>query len=626
MKNNKSHKKKGGDINKHNAFKYILSIGYEVETDYLVKLTSAYNEEGEMILFNSDSNTRNIEYLTIQNIDEDEYNDSLRREEVMDIKAYNNENKLDKNIHFLVTNDMASTNLSKKLNKMCCPNSSNNDLEESSFCGVEVSIELKNKLYKFYTPEDFVSNKDEEYNIEFVFFNNTDCGTFSDVEWVITYYKPFQSENIILDTFKNVLFNLTKHLEGLNKIEGSLVLNEMNIRDKNGEIIKTYPERIITNPVNRYLFKSPDLNLYYLQSNNSTELLNVDHICPVFQMTFAANIIHIFSILKQLIDDKIMSLSCNIKEMKYKLDILQKIEYCVDRLIQQYNEKQRNPYFKIIKTDSTKNTIKQIKSYLGLFLFRLYIYYNIFLKKEINVKKENENKPVELQRNIYFKDSLYFNPRHSNYDFYLAIKKCFKELFSNAINQITNDENKQNQIVVDLIHKLILDPTILNELLLEPTTLSQMNQNIFEPKNRIKKNDVNYGNPTYSLDSYLSFFEKPIDNDSNLYEDDTIMYYDWLQYKGIDKVSTQMIINDNIILVEVRNFQKLMSSYVYGFANDSLKNDIINNKKCNKLDKNSVLGINFGDLKKFFQISNQKMGGNKRKWNTRKNRKKIAKN
>ena len=99
------------------------------------------------------------------------------------------------------------------------------------------------------------------------------------------------------------------------------------------------------------------------------------------------------------------------------------------------------------------------------------------------------------------------------------------------------------------------------------------------------------------------------------------MYYDWFQYKGVDKVSTQMEIKDDIVLVEIRNFQKLMSSYIYGFANESLKTDILNNKNCNKLDKFCVLGINFGHLKKFFQINNKNgMGGTKRKWKTRKNR------
>ena len=42
-------KKKGGNIGKQNVFKYILSIGYEIETPFLAKLTSGYNEEGEQI-------------------------------------------------------------------------------------------------------------------------------------------------------------------------------------------------------------------------------------------------------------------------------------------------------------------------------------------------------------------------------------------------------------------------------------------------------------------------------------------------------------------------------------------------------------------------------------------------
>ena len=652
-KNNKSHKirNKGGDINKHNAFKYILSIGYEVETDYLAKLTAAYNEEGEQILFNSDSTSRNVTFLNEQDIEEDEYEDRLRREEVIAIDAVNNEGKIDKDIEFLVTNDIATTTLTKKLNALCCQSSLKEGQEEFAYCGGEVSSELKNRLYKFYTPDGFDTKTDEEYNIEFVYFTDTECGLFSDVEWVLTYYKPVQSESIILDTFRNAVLNLTQHLEGLEKTEGSLVLNEMEIRDKEGNIIDTHPERIITNPVNRYLYKSPNYNLYYLQANKSDKLLNVDDICPTFQMTFASNIIHIFSILKQIIDDKIMSITCGKEESIKRFEMLLKIEYCADQLIQYYNQNQRNPSFKILKTESNQNTIKKLKGYLQLFLFRLYIYYNIYLEKEIRNKKENENKSVENQKTIYFKDSLFFNSRHSNYDLYFGIKKCLKELLSNALNLCTNksptngrftsdkgnsyhalemcegvnnitpDENKQNQIVIDLVHKLIINPAVLNQLLIEPQTLSLLNKNVFNPKNTVKKSSPNYGDPRYSLDSYLTFFEKPVDDDSNLYVDDTIMYYDWFQYKGVDKVSTQMEIKDDIVLVEIRNFQKLMSSYIYGFANESLKTDILNNKNCNKLDKFCVLGINFGHLKKFFQINNKNgMGGTKRKWKTRKNR------
>ena len=505
--------------------------------------------------------------------DEEDNNDRLRKEEVMHIDAYDSDGKVDPTISFLVTNDMSTTSLSRGLNKLCCPVPENSF---SPYCGEKVSTDLKNKLYKFYTESDFETKTDKEYDIEFVYFNENECGTFSDVEWVVTYYNPLQSENVILDTFRNLIQNLTRHLDGLEQIEGSLVMNAIQGRK----------ERIVPNPVNRVLFRSPNVNLYYLQTNPSKNKLDVNAICPTFQMTFATHIEHIFQILKQLMYDKVISFDCNREYYRDKMDVLQRIEYCVNQLIAGYNEKEENLGLKIAKTESNKTVLKQFKGYLGLILYKLYVYYNTYLEKE----RENREKPKDEKKTIYFKDSLFFNPRHSNYDFYVEAKKCLSELFSGKEN-----EN-------EIIRKIILQPDILKKLLLNSETV--LNENAFLPLNsESKKGDEKYGDPYYSLDSYFQFFEEPADDDLNLYEDDTIIYYDWFQYKGVDKVSTQMEIKNNVILVEARNFQKMMSNYIFGAASPELKNEMLNNPVCNKLEKMCALGINFGDLKKFFGLS-----------------------
>jgi len=376
-----------------------------------------------------------------------------------------------------------------------------------------------------------------------------------------------------LDTFQNLIQNLTRHLDELEQIEGSLVMNP----------IEGQKERIVPNPVNRVLFRSPDVNLYYLQTNPSKNKLNVNEICPTFQMTFATHIEHIFQILKQLLYDKTISFDCNREYYRDKMDVLQRIEYCVDQLIAGYNKKEK---LKILKTESNKTVLKQFKGYLGLILYKLYVYYNTYLEKE----RENSGKPKDKKKTIYFKDSLFFNPRHSNYDFYLEAKKCLSELFSGKENG--------NEV----IRKMILQPDILKKLLLNGETV--LNENAFLPLNsESKKGNEKYGDPYYSLDSYFQFFEEPANDDSNLYADDTIMFYDWFQYKGVDKVSTQMEIKNNVILVEARNFQKMMSNYIFGAASPELKNEMLKNPVCNKLDKMCALGINFGDLKKFFGSS-----------------------
>lgn len=85
-----------------------------------------------------------------------------------------------------------------------------------------------------------------------------------------------------------------------------------------------------------------------------------------------------------------------------------------------------------------------------------------------------------------------------------------------------------------------------------------MRKNAFNLKNRLEKNDIkNYGNPHYSLGSYFDFFEDPI-YDKDSYE----QTHDWFEYKKIDANSTKMKIKDNIILVEFRQFPRLLTNYV----------------------------------------------------------------
>ena len=49
----------------------------------------------------------------------------------------------------------------------------------------------KNELYTFD------SYCDGKYKINFENWGKQDCGTFADVEWIVTYYKPKISNNII---------------------------------------------------------------------------------------------------------------------------------------------------------------------------------------------------------------------------------------------------------------------------------------------------------------------------------------------------------------------------------------------------------------------------------------------
>jgi len=596
--------KVGGDIESHTAFQYILSIGYEIETNFLSKLTliEDVNETTgklEKVLLNTNTNTGHIATMNEQQgefdeDDEDFEENLLRQQELTKTDALDKSGvNVDKDVSFLITNDMTTSAFQKMLNKIC---------------SIEESI-IKNDLYTFRT------DLGNEYRLKFLNTAEQDCSTFSDVEWVITYYKPLVSKNVILDTFTNAIQNLIRHLDALEKTKGQLLMNTEDNENANHKIVVGHPE-------NRSFFHYPGTNLYYLQSNYNVNDLNVDDICLTIQMTFAAKISNLFFIMKELILDSLKTFQCSVPLSQERLQLLKKIEYCVKELISHYNN-DVEPAYQILpsKTNTKQKYLYScIKNYLALILYKLSIYYNVFLEKKRNFKKEGK----DPQKNpIYFKDSLFLNPRHSNYQFYMELKKCLEEYFGPSLQNL--EEEEKNRVIVQLIRKLILQPAILNELLIKDKTM--VRKNAFESSNILENGSVSYGNPYNSLASYLQFFEEPVKNDTNLTVKDEFIYHDWLEYNGDDRVSTRMDIHDNTILVEVRGFQRIFSTYLYHKADANLKKEL-DESGCNRLKKHCILGQSIGNLKKFLSLYNRSdsSGG---KWmknrKTRKHRKTLKK-
>jgi hypothetical protein len=131
------------------------------------------------------------------------------------------------------------------------------------------------------------------------------------------------------------------------------------------------------------------------------------------------------------------------------------------------------------------------------------------------------------------------------------------------------------------------------------------------------------------LVSYFDFFEEPVDDDTNLDDDDEILKFDWLEYKKYDDYSAKMELNDDIILVECRIFQKILSSYVYSIADEELQQQMTNGA-CNILTNNfspDVTSLSIANLKKIIELhgsSNLGLGLKKRR-KTRKTNKKPHK-
>jgi hypothetical protein len=425
--------KKGGNL-RHEIFSKILSIGYELETSNLSKLTLLPNSK---ILLNTDVTSEFYSHITNEPIDpdiDDIY--KLRRNEKVEYEIYTSESlknstlEVDNNSKFLVTNDIADNNLTKYLTKLCDKEEKkiikdtlkyskedrdddeedddededyydNNDYDEDDI--YEIAKEFKNDLYSFHL---FTSNGNETYKINFETSNKKECGIFSGTEWIFTYYKPNVGKNIILDTFVNVIKNLKYHFDNLVFLgDGEL---EMSINDKKTE------KSIIPNPERRKLFHYPETNMYYLQSHFIDEEQTIDDVCLVPQMTFACKVSDVIDISKELIRDTLKIFKDYFSLAGRCLDIIERIELCIEELFFDYNKKMSRD--EKMNEEREPEVLKLIKSYLFLLLFKLHQYYNSYLP----------NPKIKAK---YLKNTLFINSRHSNYALYLEIKRCLKLYF-----------------------------------------------------------------------------------------------------------------------------------------------------------------------------------------------------
>jgi len=577
----KYNKKKGGDIDARNGLKYILSIGYEMETATFSKFTKTdvVDDPDDLVLFNTE--TARTDILTFKKLSESEefelLDDDLlsRMEETVEEVAYNDKNEVDKDIIFYITNDMSKTPFINKIAKIC---------------DSDISI---NDLFLFRTLEG------DEYKINFIFKDERECGTFSNVEWLFTYLKPQQSPSIIIDTFTNAVKNLTRHLSELEEIEGNFILNTSQ-----GELI-------IDDPEIRSLYHKPGTNLYYLDTHVLDKKFSLDDICFTSQMTFSCHIENVFLVMKTLLKDNYNTIPSISQDSEYKLYVLNQIEICVNKLLESYNEKETN--FKIIMKRENAKTIRKIIGYITLIMFKLSRYYNHYLM-------------IEKDKRKYFKNSLFFAVRHDNNIFYAEIKKNLKLLFLQQLNQIYNgNEVEINKAIIDIIQRLLVQPEVLSEYFFEETT--KVRKNALNPKNILEKNTQRYGDPEFSLISYFNFFENPSDTSDNMtYIADTdewkLFTNEWFVFSQLDSKSARMDLKDDIVLIEFRGFQKMLSNYIFNIADDELKN-LMRNGICNELGKKyseDIGAISIKIVKKVLQLRNQRGGRGKRKNRTRKNR------
>ena len=613
----KKTKKYGGDIFNKNPLEHILSIGYELESDSLSKFildndtdTLINTDIARYLLLENNEDQKRNEMddndIKIQNIDQyiylkdkvdkdedekHEYEDlsvnyeeldfeelekkkekleeeNKEIEEYLKIREIEIENEnieiplttqndnlyYDKtDVLFQITNDISTTNFTKYLIHQI------NLTDDSELIDDHFNLNIKNSLYKFKTEQ-------KEYPLNFSYSSKSPNTSFSFVEWIFTYYRIKPNKNIIIISFINLLKNLFTHLDSLTQQSGNLIMNL-----KGNEII-------IPKPENRILYNIPNTPIYYLQTEFfETPSVSIDDVCVVPQMTIGVNIINVIDVLKELTTNSINS----IPVLNFKLinifQTIERIENIINELIESYNTTTEE--YKIINEIKKSTT-----NYLFLILYKLFMYYNNYLT---SVKK------------TYFKNLMSINCRHTNYDIYVKLK-------SEIMNHFSINEN----LAIEIIKKILCQPIILLKLL---DNNSNVRKNAFVLTNTILKTNKNYGDPYYSLVSYLEYFDDAPKDKSN--------YSDWLLVKNIDNISSTYPINDKI-LIEIRFFANLISIFLYNIEDENLKKMMregICNKKVGKTEK--INGLSILLLREFVKIhdshgiSQEEFGGKRIKYN-----------
>lgn len=596
----------GGSLSRTAIFRNILSIGYELEVPSLSKFTYDKDED---ILVNTDLNVGRMREIEFFEEDEDEYEAEkkakqqiIKEIEIKDCRItptilnpninddLNDETKLLIQISTdAVTNPKDITSIFKDFCELY--EMQNKDLfdvdneeydendnkmnEESKKRNREI---IKDKLYQFKILENNEYTK--SYKINFFHHTQKECYKFTDVEFIATYYAPKTSHNLILDTFSNAIGNIIAYIDSLEIQKGSLFVLHKSVDKTTDEYeLVEYPKirNLLIDPRPNSSVRYIDMHL----SRDSEKTLNDTVIIP--QMTFSCKIENAFLIMKELLRLTDISstkrfnhfISDTIININFQFGLLNRIEELVNQLFEKYNE-QYNPKFTI-------DQINQMKNYLGLIFYKMYKYYNVYLPKS---RVSNTT--------IYFKDSLGFNSRHVNVQLYNKLKQKIVDI-------IENDDTIINKNATEIIQNLIFQPTILMNVhtgLID--NIKNIRKNGFEKTNILEKSNRNYGNPFYSLRSYFDYFENPIEEEEDVIENvggkksdedniavtseesslddsseedsseedsqyinekeyETILVNDWLFKNNIDSFSSTSDIKNDIILIEVRSFVKLLA-------------------------------------------------------------------
>lgn len=527
----------GGGLNSHDAYKNILSIGFEFETHDLAKLSLHQNGK---TLINSDTTLRGIKkkiptgevkavddnYLLVKipiKLDntksgvgeEDALMNEVQKEFLEEFEnleesgeteflEYLNENRQKDNkeiTKFQDTNDIGDGNFGDLLEKEC------EDLKIP-----------KNEMYYFK------SNTGKMFDIKFS--EDMDlCKTFSGLEFVVTYYKPKQkNENMIVDTFVDACSRIIDHFGNLKKTSGSLLIKKGKDEFKTVGVLEG----------NRRLYNKPGTNLFYMDTYDSkqwkkerpTRTPNDAVFIP--QMTFKSKAINTLDIIKELVskDDRYKIGRNAIEQHKFESNDVINTEQIVDELIEEFNKTTKK------KISTQRGTGKMLKFYLFLFFYKLARYI------------ENHSK-ILYGEDDYLKDYLSFSSRHTNYTLYMRIKELMTQYYG-----VANTKELINFFYQPEILKRMYEASGFTE-----DDYEENGDYKYEDADVIElpKRSPNYGNPMYSLYSYFKYFEDPVTKKKG--EPDYETEKDWFVDSGLDVYSTTFELKNDEVLLENRYFR-----------------------------------------------------------------------
>jgi len=538
-KTNKHRYEHGGTLLQNKTFEKILSIGYEFETSGLIKF-SLNKHDKTKTLINSDLSLRflkeRMDKKMIKQIDKNylEVDENAEEEDDWDFSKlptdekelwegnmgefeegqakyklereknkyldyfYENREGDGDNVKFQITNDLGVTPITNLAKPLC----------------KDLSIP-KNEMYYLKTTSDKI------YNIHFAkdIRKTTDCETFSDVEYVVTYYNPKISANIILDTFVDACSRIVDHLKCFTENEKV----ELYIKPEKSA------KGVVLGDFERRLYHKPKSNLYYLDAFRYPNL-NINNTCFTPQMTFRAKSENCLDIMKQIV---ISNPSYTMDKDTYEVieeeyDIIAKQEKIVDRLFERYN---KTATIKI-PTNPFSETYQILKCYVFFIIYKLYAF--IYYHAEITM-------PITDNTVIaYLKDYTAFNCRHHGNDLYNKIKDILK-----------NKCGIPDKDVATETKKIFMQSDIIKQLYKREN--GEYDTHAYRTAS-LEETDSNFGDPWVSFGSYFDYFEK---KDS-----------DWLFDNEYNKYTTMFPLVDNVMIIENRLFKP---SIVFYLRNNNFK-------------------------------------------------------